>query len=195
MTKTRWSLAAALVFCLAACTGPGSGQAASHSTAGVPPSPAVPREVQSPPASAFATVDWPAYARKFFQCQAYSGQSWDVLLPDVQYVDVTGDGIPDALVAGACPSPTTGNGGELVIFSGASTSRDLKEIALLPTGTNNYLLDMSVTVKGNSITLEGASYSSIGTPLCCPDIYVTLIYQWHLGQFTQIGRTVRKALQ
>jgi hypothetical protein len=137
-------------------------------------------------------VDWSVYARKFFGCLSPNGESWNQFLPDVRYTDVTGDGIPDALVIGACPSPTSGNAAQVVIFSGASPRGSLKEIGELPQGSNNYFVSMNVAINGTVISLDGTSYDSPQTPLCCPDAQLTMIYRWHGGRFTQVRRDLRK---
>lgn len=182
----------AMLLSIAACTSspsrhPGSQASGGNSQA----SAGSVRAIKSPLASAFAAVDWSAYARKFFGCLAPSGESWDQFLPDVRYTDVTGDGIPDALVVGACPSSTSGNPGRVVIFSGASPRGSLKEIGDLPQGSNNYFVTLHVTVKGAVISLDGSSYAP-GTPLCCPDARLTIVYRWSGGRFTQVSRDFRK---
>ena len=132
MNRYRLFVILAVLLSVAACTGSPAQHPVSQTTTG---GPAAVRAVKSPLASAFAAVDWSSYARKFFGCQSPSGESWDQFLPDVRYTDVTGDGIPDALVIGACPSPTSGNPAQVVIFSGVSPHGSLKEIGDLPQGS------------------------------------------------------------
>jgi hypothetical protein len=192
VSSYRLFVVLAVILSVTACTGsparhPGSQAAGANPAAGD-----AAKAVESPPASAFAAVDWPVYARKFFGCASPSGESWDQFLPDVRYADVTGDGIPDALVIGACPSSTSGNPVEVVIFSGASQPSNLQEIADLPQESNEYFVSMNVTIKGTVISLDGSSYDSPQTPLCCPDAQLTMVYQWHSGRFTQVSRDLRK---
>ena len=129
-----------------------------------------PKAVESPPASAFAAVDWPVYARKFFGCASPSGESWDQLLPDIRYADVSGNGIPDALVIGACPSSTSGNPVEVVIFSGASQPGDLQRSQDLPQESNEYFVSMNLT-----INMETSS-STQGPINLCVGISSTVVF-------------------
>ena len=122
-----------------------------------------------------------------------SGESWG-RVPSGRRVwpDVTGDGVPDALVIGACPSPTSGSAAHVVIFSGASPRGGLKEIGDLPQGSKNFFVSMNVTVKGTVISLDGSSYASPQSPFCCPDARLTMVYRWSGGRFTQVSRELRK---
>lgn len=192
MNRYRLFVILAVLLSVAACSGSPSRHPRSQAAGGNQAAVGAARAIKSPLASAFAAVDWSAYARKFFGCQSPSGESWDQFLPDVRYTDVTGDGVPDALVIGACPSPTSGNAAQVVIFSGASRRGGLKEIGDLPQGSNNYFVSMNVTVKGPVISLDGTSYDSPQTPLCCPDAQLTMVYRWHGGRFTQVSRDLRK---
>jgi hypothetical protein len=192
VSRYRFFVILTVLLSVAACSGapsrhPGS-QVSGSSPAAVGPTSAV----KSPPASAFAAVDWPAYARKFFGCGSPSGQVWDQFLPDVLYADVTGDDIPDALVTGSCPSPTSGNPVQVVIFSGTLQHGSLKEIGSLPQGRNDYFVTMNVTAKGTVISLDGSSYDSLRTPLCCPNAQLTMVYRWRDGRFSQVSRILRK---
>ena len=184
----------AMLLSITACTGSPSRNPGSQAAGGSPVAAgsASAAAIKSPLTSAFAIVDWSAYARKFFGCGPPSGESWDQFLPDVRYADVTGDRVPDALVIGACPSPTSGNATQVVIFSGASPRGSLKEIGDLPQGSKNYFVSMNVTVKGTVISLDGSSYASLHSPLCCPDARLTMVYRWSGGRFTQVSRDLRK---
>ena len=148
------------------------------------------RAIRSPPASGFSSIDWSVFGRKLFSCLPPSGQSWDQFLPYIRFVDVTGDGVPDALVTGACPSPTSPNPTMVLVLTDRS-SPEPKVIGVLPEGAGNYFDGLSVSLSGTEITMRGPAYSR-NAPSCCPDLNLVLNYRWRNNHFVQVGRTVRR---
>jgi hypothetical protein len=186
----RISLIILLLLASTACSGGAVQRANDHSKGSVPAGRA-PTEVRSPLASEFSVVDWPVYARRFFGCLPPSGESWDQFLPEVRYVDVTGDGVPEALAIGACPSPTSGYPSMVVIFSGTSSRGHLREIGRLPESRHDYFVSLRLTITGGVLTLHGSTYSS-GAPLCCPNVALTISYRWRGERFIEIRRSAHK---
>lgn len=186
----RISLIILLLLSSTACTA-GAVQRASDHPKGNASAARTPTEVRSPLASEFSAVDWPVYARRFFGCLPPSGESWDQFLPEIRYADVTGDGVPEALAIGACPSPTSGNPSMVVIFSGTSPGDHLRKIGRLPESRHDYFVNLRVGIKGDVLTLNGSTYSP-GTPLCCPNVELTISYRWRGGRFIEIERSSHK---
>jgi hypothetical protein len=190
MSRIRLSLFLALALGAAACSGGGGQRVSGRSSVSNGSTGHVVREIQSPLASGFAAVDWPIYGRKFFNCLPPSGQIWDQFLPVIRYADVTGDGIPDAVVEGACPSSTSPNPAMVIIFSGASPATRPAEIGRLPEGKNYFFASMDMTLKGAVITLSGLAYGPTAR-LCCPNLDITLAYRWRAGRFVRVSRAVK----
>jgi len=177
-----------LILAIVACTG---GSGANVHAAGAGATHPV-TEVKSPLASALATTDWSTFGRKYFECAPPSGQAWDQFTPDVFYADITGDHIPDALVIGACPTPTSPNPAMVAIFSVTSARQNPHEIGLLPTDSSDYFTGLHLRVDGPAITISGPAYSSARQPLCCPDEELSITYRWQAGHLTKISQTARK---
>jgi hypothetical protein len=184
-------LVVALVLAASGCTGGAASRQNSSETSASESAGRTVKEIQSPPASGFASIDWPVFARKFFGCGAPSGANWDVFLPSIRYADADGDGIPDAVVVGACPTSTSPNPAMVVVFSGASSAASPAEIGHMPgNAQGNDFASLSVSVKAGTVTLDGEGYSATA-PSCCPDEDITLTYQWRHGGFSQTERVVK----
>jgi hypothetical protein len=175
-----------LPLAVAACAG-GSNPAGHGADAGATHPVA---EVKSPLASAFAATDWSVFGRKFIGCAPPSGQTWDQFTPDVYYTDITGDGIPDALMVGACPTSTSPAPEMVAIFSGSSVGRNPHKIGLLPTDAGDYFTTLHLSVRGPVITISGAAYGPGKVGGCCPDEELTITYRWQAGRFVKISQGV-----
>jgi hypothetical protein len=192
VVRAVWLLIVAVfVLAASACTGGAVAGQSSSQTSAIGSAGRTVKEAQSPPASGFASIDWPVFARNFFGCGAPSGEDWDVFLPSIRYADADGDGIPDAVVVGACPTTTSSNPAMVVVFSGASPSASPAEIGHMPgNAQDDDFASLSVSVKPGTITLDGEGYSATAHS-CCPDEDITLTYQWRHGGFSQTGRVVK----
>lgn len=142
----------------------------------------------------FAGMDWSSFLRPVLGCLPSTGEKWDhVEVSASRYVDVTGDGVPDELLLTACPTSTSANPAQVVVVDGTSTASSPQVIGVLPgvpNGMTNYYSSMSFTTKGTTVTLTGQSYSG-NTPMCCPDLMLTITYRWRGGRFVQTRRTVK----
>jgi hypothetical protein len=129
-----------------------------------------------------AHVDWDVVARHALGCAPASGPKWDHLDVRLTYIDVTGDGVKDALVTAGCPSPTSSNPIYVAIFDGASSPAAPRLVAVL--GRSYYFRTVVVMVVGSTITMKGQALSA-NAAFCCPDERLTVTFMRHGSTFVQ----------
>jgi len=106
------------------------------------------------------------------------------LVLQVSYADLTGDGVPDAVVLVRCNagagSPPVG----LFVFDGATSVSSPRMIATL-ISTDRGLQGNAFTIGGTTIAITVYGFSSTSVPHCCPDETLHLSWTWHDGTYTQ----------
>jgi hypothetical protein len=96
--------------------------------------------------------------------------------------DVSGDGVPDAVVLARCDTTTGTMPSQLYVFSPAPLSDRPQLLDTLLNGQQWQAA--SVRVAGRRIITWGAR-SSPGVPNCCPDIHRQLAWRWDGAGFQQ----------
>jgi hypothetical protein len=122
----------------------------------------------------FAGVDWAALTRS----PACGGVQ--NVLQQVVDGDVTGDGIPEAVVLTRCDAGAGSPPSQLYVFTTGALGGAPRLLATLLDGTQWQV--GSVKVRDGRIVVDGAK-SSPAAPSCCPDIHRHLSWHWNGATF------------
>lgn len=110
----------------------------------------------------------------------------------LERADLTGDGVPEALVARTCEPVTSRWPSTVEIFDGATAEKPRRIGVLLEdVGAADHPWFTSLSVSGGTITVKAHGVSE-GSPLACPDLKLTYQYRYAGGKLT---RTDRKAVK
>ena len=122
----------------------------------------------------FAGVDWAAQTRS----PACGGDP--NVLQQVVDGDVTGDGIPEAVVLARCDAGAGAPPSQLYVFTPGALGGAPQLLATLLDGTQWQV--RAVDVRDGWIAVDGAR-SSPAAPTCCPDIHRRLSWHWNGATF------------
>jgi len=110
----------------------------------------------------------------------YARQTWDnskcKAFPFEQGLatgDITGDGLSDAVMLWAC-SPGAGGAYPRVLSYWIDGQPIMQKSLMTPLPQAS-----GIRIKNGKVIVKGGDYSSIGVPLCCADVRVTLAYKWN----------------
>lgn len=160
-----------------------------------PAVPAAPSLVTAPAAPTGPTTqpiaDWKTLAYRAAGCLSRDDwlklgvgtADWDDATVQTRTADVTGDGAPEVLVQLTCPTPTSSQPDQVVVFTGTAAGPTV--IGVLHGDVS--FRGATVTTDGTTITLSGPSVAG-GDPRCCPAHWATASYRWSDGEFTLADR-------
>jgi hypothetical protein len=94
--------------------------------------------------------------------------------------DVTGDGLPEAVVLARCDASGGTPPSQLYVYTSGTTGAGPRTLATLLDGTEWQV--GGVDVNGGQISVDGAK-SSPTAPNCCPDIHRHLSWDWNGSAF------------
>jgi hypothetical protein len=96
------------------------------------------------------------------------------------YRDVTGDGVPDAIVAGSCPAITASWPKRVFVYDGTAPVAPLRE--LIESGGDVLSLGVKADAGDRKVTI---THSILGPddPRCCPSGVRTEVYEWRNDRF------------
>lgn len=103
-----------------------------------------------------------------------------VLVDRVVYGDITGDGVPDAVVTLTCSTTTSSNPLQVQAFDGASSPTHPRSLGVLFAGDDPlYLKQATVTIAhGGSVRLSGQALGPDAALAATPDIHVTQTFTY-----------------
>ncbi|WP_221322324.1 hypothetical protein [Actinoplanes sp. L3-i22] len=106
----------------------------------------------------------------------------------LEFADLTGDGVKDALVARTCQASTSYWPSTVEVFDG-TTGEKPKRIGtiLKDVGSDDLPWFQSLSVSGKVVTVKTYGTSAKGQQ-SCPDLKLTYRYEYRSGAFTRIGR-------
>ena len=120
------------------------------------------------------------------KCPDFAEAAGKAEVSATRYADLTSDGRPEAVVAGACYSSTAANPTQVLVFDGAQPGPDPSP--LIAIGGDQQLIDASITLAGATVTITSAALSD-EAPHCCPDLRIVQTYAWRDGAFARTGLT------
>ncbi|GIF04114.1 hypothetical protein [Actinoplanes siamensis] len=111
------------------------------------------------------------------------------------YGDVTGDGVPDALVARTCEAATSYWPTTVEVFDGASGANPRRVGTLLTdVGDKDLPWFRSMSVSGQTVTIK-AYGTSPRAERACADLELTYRYDYRGGEFTRTGRQATRSAE
>jgi hypothetical protein len=138
----------------------------------------------------FAGYDWAEMLNQT-ECSTPPVPTDDPFHAKLQFrADITGDGRPEAFVIGRCPASTSTPPEILYVADGASRPGVPRLIARL--GKGEVWRGVKATLTGSGaarrVVVTGPAVSA-QSPLCCPDVRLTVRYRWTGKAFAEAGRT------
>ena len=108
----------------------------------------------------------------------------NVELDAADYADVTGDSVPDAIVAGSCPAITASWPKHVFVYDGTNPVAPLR--LLLESGNDVLSLGVKVTTADRKVTI---THNVLGPtdPRCCPGTQLTEVHEWRGDKFVKIS--------
>ncbi|MGN6333505.1 MAG: hypothetical protein ACTHOD_17965 [Motilibacteraceae bacterium] len=98
-----------------------------------------------------------------------------VVVDQVLVADVTGDGVPDALVKARCDAAAGSPPSSLFAYAGGEQGPT--PLGPLVTERDDVLLG-PVTTAGGVVSVKATSWSGPDVPRCCPDVERVLRWRW-----------------
>ncbi|HEX4246938.1 MAG TPA: hypothetical protein VH008_03665 [Pseudonocardia sp.] len=128
-----------------------AGCGSSTSTSAGSASSAAPTTSTKPAASPLKGADWAKVTS--FRCPAPDQK---VLVDHVTYGDITGDGVPDAVVSLTCSTETSSNPLRVEAFDGTSPQAHPRSLGVLVSETDPlYVEEAEVTIAQPTVTVSG----------------------------------------
>ncbi|MEU4619885.1 hypothetical protein AB0G04_07885 [Actinoplanes sp. NPDC023801] len=113
----------------------------------------------------------------------------------LEFADVTGDGVDDALVARTCEAFTAYIPSTVEVFDG-TTAGDAKPkrigVLLKDAGQADLPWFTSMSAKGGTVTIKAYGVAENGIQ-ACPELKLTYVYRFGDGKFERTGRTATNA--
>ncbi|MGW5721957.1 hypothetical protein ACWEVP_37685 [Amycolatopsis sp. NPDC003865] len=133
----------------------------------------------------WSETNWESLTRDALGCLPSTGELWDVIRPAIQFVDLTGDGVKDAIVDAACPTDTSSNPSWALVYDGATAGPHPQ--LLFAAGKNDDFRTTTLTFGTRSFTISGEAVSDTGVQ-ASPDIMLTETYAWNGSTFIQTAK-------
>jgi hypothetical protein len=109
------------------------------------------------------------------------------LLSPPRFEDLTGDGRSEAVLHARCSPVTSAPNEQVIVFDGgASDTTDPAPVVSI--GDSDRLVDSTLELTENAITLTGQSRSP-AAPNCCADFEVTQVWKWKDGSYVRTDYT------
>ncbi|HEU4675251.1 MAG TPA: hypothetical protein VFS29_04650 [Motilibacteraceae bacterium] len=106
-----------------------------------------------------------------------------VVVDQVLVADVTGDGVPDALVKARCDAAAGSPPSSLFAYAGGEQGPT--PLGPLVTERDDVLLG-AVTVTDGVVSVKATTWSGPDVPRCCPDVQRVLHWRWDGSSLTAL---------
>jgi hypothetical protein len=180
LTPTRLvpvAVLGALVVGLTACGSPAptTGTEPPPSASAVPSS--VPSSSPALAASPLASADWATVTG--YRCPSADQK---VLVDQVVYGDITGDGVPDAVVSLTCSTETSSNPLQIEAFDGSSGPAHPRSLGVLISDRDPiYLEKADITIAHPTVTVSGQALGPDAPMAAGPQVRLTQSFTYRDG--------------